>query len=106
MNFVTLFVRRRVFAYMLSAAMLLFGFIGLRGVGLDRLPNIEPPMITVTTVNPGASPEIMDASISSVIESAVNSVAGIVHIESWSTPCVSEVWVEFIMTKDPDVAFN
>jgi HAE1 family hydrophobic/amphiphilic exporter-1 len=105
-NFVTLFVRRRVFAYMLSAAMLLFGFIGLRGVGLDRLPNIEPPMITVTTVNPGASPEIMDASISSVIESAVNSVAGIVHIESWSTPGVSEVWVEFIMTKDPDVAFN
>ena len=106
MNFVNLFVRRRVLAYMLSAAMLLFGVIGLRGIGLDRLPNIEPPMITVTTVNPGASPEIMDASVSSVIESAVNSVAGIVHIESRSTPGVSEVWIEFILTKDPDIAFN
>jgi HAE1 family hydrophobic/amphiphilic exporter-1 len=105
-NFVALFIRRRVLAYMLSAALLLFGFIGLRGVGLDRLPNVEPPLITVTTVNPGASPEIMDASVSSVIESGVNSVAGIEHIESVSTPGVSEVWVEFFITKDPDVAFN
>jgi HAE1 family hydrophobic/amphiphilic exporter-1 len=91
---------------MLSAAMLLFGYIGLTGVGLDRLPNVDAPMVTVTTVNPGASPEIMDASVSSVIESAVNSVAGIVHIDSRSTPGVSEVWVEFILTKDPDIAFN
>jgi HAE1 family hydrophobic/amphiphilic exporter-1 len=105
-NFVRLFVHRRVLAYMLSAAMLLFGYIGLTGVGLDRLPNIDAPMVTVTTVNPGASPEIMDASVSSVIESAVNSVAGIVHIDSRSTPGVSEVWVEFVLTKDPDIAFN
>ncbi len=106
MNFVELFVRRRVLAYMLSAAMLLFGVIGLRGVGLDRLPDIDPPMITVTTVNPGASPEVMDASVSAVLESAVNSVSGIKHIQSMSVPGVSEVWVEFILTKDPDVAFN
>ena len=50
MTLVELFVRRRVLAYMLSAAILLFGFIGLRGLGLDRLPNIDPPMITVTTI--------------------------------------------------------
>ncbi|MEH6588949.1 MAG: efflux RND transporter permease subunit [Halioglobus sp.] len=106
MKLIELFVRRRVLAYMLSAAILLFGFIGLRGLGLDRLPNIEPPMITVTTISPGASPEIMDASVSSVLESAVNSIAGIEHIQSVSTPGVSEVWVEFMVTKDPDVAFN
>jgi HAE1 family hydrophobic/amphiphilic exporter-1 len=105
-NIIELFVRRRVLAYMLSAALLLFGFIGLRGVGLDRLPNVNPPMITVTTVNPGASPEVMDSSVSSVLESAVNAVAGIEHIQSVSTPGVSEVMVEFIFSKDPDVAFN
>jgi HAE1 family hydrophobic/amphiphilic exporter-1 len=105
-NIIELFVRRRVLAYMLSAALLLFGFIGLRGVGLDRLPNVNPPMITVTTIYPGASPEVMDASVSSVLESAVNAVAGIEHIHSVSTPGVSEVMVEFIITKDPDVAFN
>ena len=106
MNIVELFVRRRVLAYMLSAAMLLFGIIGLRGVGLDRLPDVNPPMITVTTVNPGVSPEVMDASVSAVLESAVNSVAGIKHIDSMSVPGISEVWVEFIISKDPDVAFN
>ncbi len=106
MNFIELFVRRRVLAYMLSAAMLLFGIIGVTGVGLDRLPNVEPPMITITTLNPGASPEVMDASVSSVIESYVNSVANIEHIQSISTPGLSEVWVEFEATKDPDVAFN
>ena len=106
MNIIELFVRRRVLAYMLSAALLLFGFIGLRGIGLDRLPNVNPPLITVTTVNPGASPEVMDASVSSVLESAVNAVAGIEHIQSVSTPGVSEVMVEFMSTKDPDVAFT
>lgn len=103
---IALFVRRRVLAYMLSAAMLLFGIIGLGGVGLDRLPNVTPPMITVMTANPGASPEVMDASVSAVLESAVNSVAGIERIQSVSVPGVSEVWVEFVITKDPDIAFN
>jgi HAE1 family hydrophobic/amphiphilic exporter-1 len=105
-NFAELFVRRRVLAYMLSAALLLFGLIGLRDLGVDRLPNVNPPMITVTTFNPGASPEVMDASVSSVIESAVNSVAGIEHIQSMTTPGLSEVGVEFAVSKDPDVAFN
>ena len=106
MNIIELFVRRRVLAYMLSAALLLFGFVGLRGVGLDRLPNVDPPWITVITVIPGASPEVMDASVSSILESAVNAVPGIEHIQSVSTPGVSEVMVEFIVLKDPDVAFN
>ncbi|QFU77182.1 efflux RND transporter permease subunit [Halioglobus maricola] len=106
MNFVALFIQRRVLAYMLSAALLLFGFIGLSGVGLDRLPNVEPPMIAITTINSGASPEVMDASVSSVIESAVNSIAGIENIESTSSPGVSQVWVQFIFSKNTDVAFN
>lgn len=106
MNLIELFVTRRVLAYMLSATMLLFGYVGLRGIGLDRMPNVEPPLITVTTVNPGASPQVIDASISSPIESAINSVAGIDTIQSVSTPGVSEVWAQFEVTKDPDIAFN
>ena len=41
MNFVDIFVRRRVLAYMLSAAIILFGLIGLRDIGLDRMPIVE-----------------------------------------------------------------
>ena len=42
-------------AYMISVAIILFGVIGLRGIGVDKMPNVEPPVITVTTVNAGAS---------------------------------------------------
>ena len=106
MNLISIFVHRRVLAYMLSAALILFGLIGLRDIGLDRMPNITPPMVTVTTVNPGASPEIIDSSITSVIESAVNSISGIENIESKSVPGVSEVRVEFLLSKNANVAFN
>ena len=106
MNWVSLFVERRVLAYMVSAAITLFGIIGLRGIGVDRMPNVEPPVITVTTVNPGASPEVMDSSISSLVESAINSISGVERIQSTSQPSLSVVFIEFELTKDADVAFN
>jgi HAE1 family hydrophobic/amphiphilic exporter-1 len=106
MNFVDIFVRRRVLAYMLSAAIILFGLIGLRDIGLDRMPNVSPPVVTITTVNPGASPEVMDSSITSVIEAAVNSISAIEYVESSSVPSVSQVRVRFELSKDANVAFN
>jgi HAE1 family hydrophobic/amphiphilic exporter-1 len=106
MNMIGLFARRRVLAYMLSTAVILFGLIGLRDVGLGRMPNVSPPIVTVTTVNPGASPEVMDSSITSIIESAVNSISAIDYVRSRSVPSVSEVRVSFELDKDPNVAFN
>ena len=86
MSVIDIFVRRRVLAYMLSAAILLFGLIGLRDIGLNRMPNVSPPVVTITTVNPGASPEIMDSSITSVIEASVNSISAIDYVRSQSVP--------------------
>ena len=106
MNLVDIFVRRRVVAYMLSAVIILFGLIGLRDIGLDRMPNVSPPVVTVTTVNPGASPEVMDSSITSIIESAVNSISAIDYVLSKSVPGVSQVRVSFELSKDANVAFN
>lgn len=106
MNLVDIFVRRRVLAYMLSSAIILFGLIGLRDIGLDRMPNVSPPVVTVTTVNPGASPEVMDSSITSIIESAVNSISAIDNVRSKSVPSVSQVRVRFELSKDSNVAFN
>lgn len=106
MNFVGIFVRHRVLAYMLSLAIILFGLIGLRDIGLDRMPNVSPPVVTITTVNPGASPEVMDSSITSIVESAVNSISAIDYIRSRSVPSVSQVRVSFELSKDANVAFN
>lgn len=99
-------IRRHVLAYMISAVMVLFGLIGFQRIGVDRFPEIEFPLVSVTTVLPGASPEIVEASITSIIESSVNSVPGIDFIQSSSSPGVSNVTVNFDLAKDIDVAFN
>ena len=106
MNLAEICVRHRVLAYMLSAAIILFGAIGARSIGTDRMPSVDPPALAITTAYPGASPEIMDSSVTSVIESAVNTVSGIDSIESVSRPSHSRVFVRFITTKNSDVAFN
>ncbi len=99
-------IRRHVLAYMLSAVLVLFGIIGYQRIGMDRFPYIEFPVIAVTTVLQGANPDIVDASITNLIEAAVNSVPGIEHIQSTSSPGVSVVTITFDLDKDIDVAFN
>jgi HAE1 family hydrophobic/amphiphilic exporter-1 len=99
-------IKRHVFAYMLSGVLLLFGIISYDRIGVDRFPRIEFPMISVQTVLPGASPEIMDASISNIIETSVNSVPGIDHIRTTSAPGISVLVIRFGLEKDVDIAFN
>ena len=103
---IRLFVRHHVFAAMLSAVIVLFGVISFSRIGVDRYPNIDFPLISVVTTLPGASPEVVDASVTNIIETAVNSVPGIRHITSRSLPNASVVVVQFELTKDIDVAFN
>jgi HAE1 family hydrophobic/amphiphilic exporter-1 len=99
-------VRRHVLAWMLSAVLVLFGVIAFTRIGMDRLPYIEFPVVSVTTVLKGANPEIVDASVTNIVESAVNSVPGIEHIQSTSSPGVSVVNITFGLEKDVDVAFS
>src|SRR3990172_6707655 len=99
-------INRHVLAWMLSAVLVLFGLVSFDRIGVDRYPYIDFPMISVTTVLPGANPEIIDASITNLIETAVNSVPGIVHVQSDSSPGASVVRITFNLTKDVDVAFN
>ena len=99
-------IHRHVLAYMLSAVLLLFGLISFDRIGVDRHPDIDFPMVSVRTILPGASPEIIDSSIANILESSVNSVPGIDHIQSTSAPGVSVIVVRFGLEKSVDVAFN
>ncbi len=106
MNLAEISINRHVFAYMLSAVLVLFGIISYKDIGVDRYPTVEFPMISVTTILPGATPEIIDASVTNLIESVVNSSPGIDHIQSNSSPGVSSINIRFNMEKDVNVAFN
>ncbi len=99
-------IHRHVFTYMMSAAIILFGLISYQRIGIDRFPNIEFPMISISTALPGASPEVIDTSVTNIIESAVNSIPGIEHIQSSSSPGISTIQVSFSLKKNVDAAFN
>jgi len=99
-------IHRHVLAYMLSGVLVLFGVISYQRIGVDRFPKIDFPLLSVTTVVPGANPSVIDASVTNIIESAVNGVAGIESIQSNSLPGVSVVGIQFLLEKNIDVAFN
>ncbi len=99
-------IRRHVLAWMLNAVLVLFGLIAYQRIGMDRFPYIEFPVISVTTTVKGANPDIVDASVTNLVESAANTVPGIEHIQSTSSPGVSQVNITFALEKNVDIAFN
>lgn len=99
-------IKRHVLAWMVSGLLVLLGIISYQRIGVDRLPYIEFPIISVTTTLKGANPDIVDASITSIIESSVNTTPGIEHIQSSSSPGVSVITITFSLEKNIDVAYN
>jgi HAE1 family hydrophobic/amphiphilic exporter-1 len=99
-------IKRHVLAWMLSAVIVLFGIISYQKIGVDRVPAIDFPIIMINTTLRGADPDVVDTSITSVIESAINTTPGIEHIQSASSPGVSSISITFALNKDIDVAYN
>jgi HAE1 family hydrophobic/amphiphilic exporter-1 len=97
-------VHRPVFASMLIAAITVVGGVSFFTLGVDRYPRVETPVVSVTTSNPGATPENIETEITDRIEAAVNTVAGIDELRSTSTEGRSRVTISFDLSKNPDIA--
>ncbi len=106
MNLPELSIKRHVFAWMLSAVIVLFGIISYQRIGIDRIPSIDFPIIMINTTLKGANPDVVDSSITSIIETAINTTPGIEHIQSSSSPGVSTITITFALNKNIDVAYN
>ena len=99
-------IKRHVLAWMLSGVIVLFGIISYQRIGVDRIPAIDFPIIVINTTLRGANPDVVDTSLTSVIESAVNTTPGIEHIQSSSSPGVSNITITFALDNNIDVAYN
>ncbi|WP_018987515.1 efflux RND transporter permease subunit [Methylophilus methylotrophus] len=99
-------VKRHVLAWMLSGVMVLFGLIAYQRIALDRFPAIEFPVISITTTLKGANPDVVDTSITSILESAVNTMPGLEHVQSASSPGVSVITLTFKLEKNIDQAYT
>src|SRR6266699_2538246 len=97
-------VRRPVFATMLILSITVVGIFSFRSLGVDLFPKIDLPTITVTVINPGASPEEVETEITDKVEGAVNTISGIDELRSPSHEGVSQVFITFVLEKNADVA--
>ena len=97
-------VKRPVFATVLSLVILVVGSVFYRQLGVDQFPKIDFPVIVVTTIQPGSSPEDMEREVSDKLEGAVNTISGIDELRSTSAEGVSQVIIQFVLEKNVDVA--
>jgi len=97
-------IKRPVFATMLIMALLVLGIASYTRLGVDLFPKVDFPTVTVTTTLRGASPEEVETQVSKRIEEVVNTVSGIDELRSVSSEGISQVFIQFVLEKDPDVA--
>ncbi len=99
-------IDRPVLASVMSIIIVLFGLISMTRLQNRELPDIDPPVVSVTTVVPGAAPEVVETSVTDIIEDSVNGIAGVKHVTSVSREQASLVTIEFDLSIDIDEAAN
>ncbi|WP_163267419.1 efflux RND transporter permease subunit [Chelativorans alearense] len=99
-----LFVRRPVFAFVINTLIAVAGLAALYGVEVRELPDVDRPVISVTTRFDGAAAETIDREITAVLESAVTRIAGVSTISSSSSFGRSRVTIEFRESVDINAA--
>jgi multidrug efflux pump len=97
-------IRRPVLTVMMSLALVLFGIIGLLRLPVRELPNIDPPIVSVQTVYPGANAQVVETEVTERLEEELNSIEGIKTLTSESKEQVSNITIEFTLARPVDVA--
>ncbi|RMA79474.1 efflux RND transporter permease subunit [Umboniibacter marinipuniceus] len=100
----SLSVRRPVLVTVLNLLIMVAGFAALFGVEVRELPDIDRPVVTVRAVLPGASPETVDAEVTSHLEAAATRVSGVKNIRSQSEENTTRIVIEFQPTVNLDAA--
>ena len=97
-------IKRPVFTVMLVSAPIVLGMIGYSRLGVDLLPNVELPVVVVTTTLKGASVDEMETSVTKPLEQIINTVSGIDELRSQTKEGISLITVQFLLEKNRDVA--
>lgn len=103
MNLPRASVRRPVFTTMVTLIVILLGVVSLSKLRTDLLPKIELPNLSVRTSFPGASPEVVEATVTRIIEEILGTVPGIEEMNSSSRQGRSTVRLTFAWGTDIDL---
>ena len=99
-------IRRPVLATVMSLTIVLFGVISFFRTPVREYPNIDPPIVSVTTVYRGAASNVIEAEITELIEEELATLEGVKILRSSSQEQVSRITVEFVLSRDVDQAAN
>ncbi len=106
MSLYGLSIRRPVLAIVMSLAIVLFGLIGFRSLGVREFPSVDAPLITVVTDYRGASADVIESQITEPLEESINGIDGIRTLTSVSREGRSTIEVEFGLSEDLERAAN
>jgi HAE1 family hydrophobic/amphiphilic exporter-1 len=99
-------VKRPVTNLMIFSAILVIAFYSLTRIGIDSMPEIEPPAITVISSYPGASPEDVEIKVTEVLENQLATTPGLEKITSSSSESSSRINLKFVWGTNLDEASN
>jgi multidrug efflux pump len=97
-------IRRPVLASMLSLALVLFGVIGYTELAVREFPDVDPPIVSVTTVLPGANPQVVESAVTDILEEELSTVEGLRTLTSSSGEGVSNITLEFTLDRDVEAS--
>jgi multidrug efflux pump len=99
-------VKRPVLALVASLLIIVFGAIAFFGLPLRELPDVDPPVVSVNVGYRGASAEVMETTVTQVIENQLAGIEGIDLIESQSRDGRSSITITFLLSRDIEAAAN
>jgi hydrophobe/amphiphile efflux-1 (HAE1) family protein len=106
LNLPELSIRRPVFAWMLMAAIILFGWISFTRLGISQLPDVDFPVVQVSLTFPGANPELVEGQVIDPIEDTIMEIDGVRNVTSTANQASGSISVEFEMNRDIDLAMQ
>lgn len=106
MKFTDIFIRRPVLATVVSLIILIFGLRAIFDLPLRQFPKMSNTVITITTTYPGASAELMQGFVTSIIQKAIASADGIDYITAQSSEGVSTIKANIRLNVDPNAAMT
>jgi multidrug efflux pump len=92
-------IRRPVFASVLSVAIVLFGAIGFTQLSVREFPDVDPPVVSVSTVLRGANPRVMESAVTDIMEEELSTIPGLRTLTSSSAEQVSNITLEFTLDR-------
>ena len=98
------FIHRPVFAWVIALVVMLMGGLGLTSVPIEQYPQIAPTTVSIRATYTGASAEIVESSVTTVIEDAMTGIDGLIYMTSSSTPGAASISLTFDDSVDPDIA--